>query len=201
MRSRVKMGCAEAPLPLRRAGDGTRPSRQRLSIRGPSEAMARVGIPPLWPCRGAQGQRRAVAPQDAIASCSSLRQLFEQRERSERREFCRTAFGASTTGCPQRSAGTRTVGPPFLAPGSFGGPKEGGCAAGRTPRPPTSMQEQRLICERSDQSTAACPHRMASPPTPLPKGEGVKRRTFSSSGRRLSGWERAQHGSLSRTLS
>ncbi|MET4575878.1 hypothetical protein ABIE13_000978 [Ottowia thiooxydans] len=43
-------------------------------------------------------------------------------------------------------------------------------------------KRRRQLINAADNSTAASPHRLAGPPRPLPKGEGVKRRTRSRSG-------------------
>ena len=47
-----------------------------------------------------------------------------------------TPLDASTAGCPKRSAGTQTVGSPFLCLLSFGEAKESESPAGATTRPP-----------------------------------------------------------------
>jgi hypothetical protein len=82
--------------------------------------------------RRAWGGRGSAA---CRALCSDLLRMSERRERSEQSEFRSAAPRPSIAGCPQRSEGTRPVGPPFLWLLSFGGAKESDCAAGRTSRP------------------------------------------------------------------
>ena len=82
--------------------------------------------------RRAWGGRGSAA---CRASCSDLLRMSERRERSEQSEFRSAASRPSIAGCPQRSEGTRPVGPPFLWLLFFGETKESDCAAGRTSRP------------------------------------------------------------------
>ncbi len=145
---------------------------------GRAQRWPELGFSPLWTCRGAQSEGRAMALQDAMASRSDSLRLFERRERSEQSEFRSAASRSSTAGCPERSAGTRPVGPPFFCLLFFGGAKKSKCAAGRTPRPPTSSQPQKLATQRpANRSTAACP--LPNPPLSRapPEGEGVTPRT------------------------
>ncbi|MGB3069587.1 MAG: hypothetical protein WBC18_13615, partial [Ottowia sp.] len=51
----------------------------------------------------------------------------------------------SIAGCPERSAGTRAVGPPFLGLRSFGGAKEGDCTAGGNPGLRLQFKQQKVI--------------------------------------------------------
>ena len=130
--------------------------------RGPLDARAErsdgpsQGSQPLLTCRGAQSEGRARARQDALASTSDLPALFERRERSEQSEFDGTAPPgwpaprSSTTGCPERSAGTRQVGPPFFCLLFFGGAKKRRCTAGDISRPPASVQKQKAIRSPGD---------------------------------------------------
>jgi len=129
------------------------------------------GSTPLWPCREAQGLRRAGAAQHAHASWSDLLRLFERRERSERSEFRSTAPGTSIAGCPQRSEGTRPVGSPFLCLLFFGDAKKRRCAAGRISRP----AEERSVNQTSnsgEQIQRRCPSPQPSPQ----RGEGARPR-------------------------
>ncbi len=136
---------------------------------GRAKRWPEPGSPPLWTCRGAQSEGRERALQDALSSRSSLLRLFERRERSEQSEFRSAAPRSSTAGCPQQSEGTRPVGPPFFCLRFFGGAKKSRCAAGRTPRPPPSVQQQKLATQKpANKSTAACPH-----PYPPPGREGA----------------------------
>ena len=131
------------------------------------------GSTPLWPCREAQGLRRAGAAQHAHASWSDLLRLFERRERSERSEFRSTAPGTSIAGCPKRSEGTRAVGSPFFCLLFFGDAKKRRCAAGRISRPAAA-------CRATGTSNHREPIQRRSPsPQPSPqRGEGEKPQTL-----------------------
>jgi hypothetical protein len=72
---------------------------------------------PLCACRGAQLQ--------ADKGCACLSAA----------SFARTPPEASTAGCPKRSAGTRTVGPPFFCLLFFGETKKSESPAGARPGP------------------------------------------------------------------
>ena len=72
---------------------------------------------PLCACRGAQLQA------DKGRACLSAA------------SFARTPPGASTAGCPKRSAGTRTVGSPFFCLLFFGETKKSESPAGARPGP------------------------------------------------------------------
>jgi len=91
--------CARPSMP-------NRPSLRSAGVKDPGpvrsytphkDAPWRVDSHPLWLRRGAQ----RFADQGS--------QLFE------RSEFCETPRNASTAGCPERSAGSQTVGSPFFA--------------------------------------------------------------------------------------
>ncbi len=91
--------CARPSMP-------NRPSLRSAGVKDPGpahpytphkDAPWRVDPDPLWLRRGAQ----RFADQGS--------QLFE------RSEFCETPRNASTAGCPERSAGSQTVGSPFFA--------------------------------------------------------------------------------------
>ena len=109
---------------------------------GPSEAMARNPQIPsgraekrrAW---GGLGHRRMAALR-ALTRCGCL-----SGAPSARSEFRSAAPCPSIAGCPQRSAGTRQVGSPFLCLLSFGEAKESRCAAGRTSRPATIPKDAR----------------------------------------------------------
>ena len=114
----------------------------------PSEAKARSVRPPLCMRRGAQG----FADQGS--------QLFE------RSEFCETPRNTSTAGCPQRSAGSQTVGSPFFCLRFFGEAKKSRSPAGASPGLGT---QNNLIPETSSeskpkQSKKPQPHKPPTPP-------------------------------------
>ncbi|RCW73966.1 hypothetical protein DES41_102283 [Pseudorhodoferax soli] len=88
-----------------------RPSEAKARTPGRAQRWPDCDFP-LCPCRGAQchGLRGA-----SRASTSDSLRLFELSERSERCELRNAAHGASTAGCPERSAGTGAPGSPSFA--------------------------------------------------------------------------------------
>ena len=127
-----------APTPtLPQRGREQRPAARSsgLTRPGPSAAMARVGL--QTPSGRAEKRRawgghrqRSMPMLRALTRCGCLNGALQARS-----EFRSAAPRTSIAGCPQRSAGTRPAGPPFLWLLSFGGAKESDCAAGRTSRP------------------------------------------------------------------
>ena len=82
--------------------------------------------------RRAGGGRGSAA---CRASCSDSLRLSERSERSEQSEFRSAAPRPSIAGCPQRSEGTRPVGPPFFCLLFFGETKKSRSPAGANSRP------------------------------------------------------------------
>ena len=95
------------------------------------QALTRIGSnsqsphPCLLP--GGEGAIRVPIPHSPQPFClrrGTELQADQGRALSERSEFARTPPEASTTGCPQRSAGTQTVGSPFFCLLFFGEAKK-----------------------------------------------------------------------------
>ncbi len=114
-RDRPSLRSAGSNLQYQTANTNHRRRAAPAVARWPSEAKARSVSKPLCMRRGAQG----FADQGS--------------QLSERSEFCETPRNPSTAGCPQRSAGSQTVGSPFLCLLSFGEAKESESPAGATP--------------------------------------------------------------------
>ena len=125
----------------------------------PSAAMARGSLTsPLAVPRSAgcgAGAQRSMR-----ASCADSLRLSERRERSEQSEFRSAAPRTSIAGCPQRSAGTRPVGPPFFCLLFFGGAKKSRSPAGANSRPTAHPHHEKAIKSiafRADETSASAP--------------------------------------------
>ncbi len=121
---------------------------------------------PCWLRREAQGLGWVRVPKDTRTSCSSLPMLFERSSKNAASSSAPPQARASQVAPvrPTGRTGDADWGSPFLGPPSFGDAKEGGCAAGRTPRPQPLKQACSNHSTRSVKSVAA--HAMSRQHTP-----------------------------------
>ncbi len=136
LRSARQGGCAA------RLQRGAR-SRHQAQLRSSSRLVPAPH--PFWLRREAQELGWACVPKDTHASSSDLPQLFERSSKNAASSAAPPQLRASQVAPvrPTGRTGDADWGSPFLGPPSFGDAKEGGCAAGRTPRPPPSAKEQK----------------------------------------------------------
>ncbi len=121
---------------------------------------------PCWLRREAQGLGWVRVPKDTRTSCSGLPMLFERSSKNAASSSAPPQARASQVAPvrPTGRTGDADWGSPFLGPPSFGDAKEGGCAAGRTPRPQPLKQACSNHSTRSVKSVAA--HAMSRQHTP-----------------------------------
>ena len=139
----------------------------------------------------------ARAPQDARASWSDSRGLFERRERSERSEFHRAPRKRCGAGLPRSEAqGSQTWGRLSLVP-FFGETKKGTAPPGAHPGQREHAESATTQAQRTDPtplpltptlspegrgSKTAHPTPLAPHPSPLPRGARVQGRRTSPVG-------------------
>jgi len=164
-KSKQKKGDPAVGVPSLRYGQpavlafrGVRGNSLRSNNRGPDPRKAPLLGTPRRECSGLCFARPAEYQQPNQKQKDAPRRVFSfvsgplcacrgaqlQAERGprlfERSEFPRTPPEASTAGCPERSAGTRTVGSPFFCLLFFGEAKKSESPAGASPgqQPPNN---------------------------------------------------------------
>jgi hypothetical protein len=139
-RSDARAHPATAPTQAQPAGGG------QPNIQTSARAVAALGpattAPSARRLRPRSGAERSDGPSGCLlpipSVCAEERsgQRIRARDCLSEASLSETPLDASTAGCPKRSAGTQTVGSPFLCLLSFGEAKESESPAGATTRLP-----------------------------------------------------------------